>query len=140
MHIYFFTMVLISKVGSMDCRFLHLFCFFCFCRNNLINNFPVFFDIISTVFKFQSIIVLSTDVKYFPFVAQPNPTHINTESSALIIIFLSMTFFHSVYVIKRPQPSSAIYRAPPFTQHPTLLCAMCIDQCCHLTHREISLQ
>jgi len=29
--------------------------------------------------------------------------------------FCNATFFHSVYVIKPPQPSSAIYGAPPFT-------------------------
>ena len=31
--------------------------------------------------------------------------------------FCNATFFHSGYVIKPPQPSSAIYGAPPFTGH-----------------------
>jgi len=32
--------------------------------------------------------------------------------------FCNATFFHSGYVIKPPQPSSAIYGAPPFTSNP----------------------
>jgi len=32
--------------------------------------------------------------------------------------FCNATLFHSGYVIKPPQPSSAIYGAPPFTGHP----------------------
>jgi len=32
--------------------------------------------------------------------------------------FCNATFFHSGYVFKAPQPSSAIYGAPPFTGHP----------------------
>jgi len=31
--------------------------------------------------------------------------------------FCNATFFHSVYVIEPPQPSSAIYGGPPFTRH-----------------------
>ena len=32
--------------------------------------------------------------------------------------FCNATFFHSGYVIKPLQPSSAVYRAPPFTGNP----------------------
>jgi len=32
--------------------------------------------------------------------------------------FANATFFHPGYVIKPPQPSSAIYGAPPFAGHP----------------------
>jgi len=35
--------------------------------------------------------------------------------------FCNATFFHSGYVIKPAQPSSAIYWSPPFTGHPDLL-------------------
>jgi len=31
--------------------------------------------------------------------------------------FYNATFFHSGYVIKPPQPSSAIHGAPPFTEY-----------------------
>jgi len=50
MFIQFFTMVLIIRVSIVG--FCTYFAFFCFCRNNFINNFPVSFDIISAVFKF----------------------------------------------------------------------------------------
>jgi len=50
MFIEFFTMVLISKVSIVG--FCTYFAFFCFCRNNFISNFPGFFYIIYTVFKF----------------------------------------------------------------------------------------
>jgi len=39
-------------------------------------------------------------------------------------LFCNATFFYSGYVIKPPQPSSAIYGAHPFTGHPILICTL----------------
>jgi len=41
-----------------------------------------------------------------------------------IFSFCNATFFYSGYVIKPPQPTSAFYRAPPFTGHLTT-CIKC---------------
>ena len=35
--------------------------------------------------------------------------------------FCNATFFHAGYIIKPPQPSSAIYGASPFTRHPLVI-------------------
>jgi len=38
-----------------------------------------------------------------------------------LFCFCNATFFNSGYIIKPPQPSSAIYGAPPLTEHPSLV-------------------
>ena len=52
-------MVLIIEVSIVDFR--TYFAFFGFGRNNSINNFPSFFNIISTVSKFLSVMVCFRD-------------------------------------------------------------------------------
>jgi len=54
-------------------------------------------------------------------------THIKLQWYTIFLLlfyfycFCNTTFLHSSYVIKPPQPSSAIYGAPPFTGNPTKL-------------------
>ena len=52
--------------------------------------------------------------------------------------FCNATFFHSGYVIKHPQPSSAIYGAPYFTVHRKNTLISCLLQVWHILRHSLA--